>query len=85
MANRVNEVGAIHRVEMEMGDASVDQVDHLLGGDRGGDQLARGRIVIEAVEALGQPTPALVAPARAAKFFAALKFCTGRMPGTIGI
>ena len=55
MADRVDQVGAVHGVEVELGDAAVDQVDHLLGGDRGGDQLARGRIVIEPVEALGEP------------------------------
>ena len=30
-------------------------------------------------------TPGSLAPARAAKFAACLKFCTGRMPGTIGM
>ncbi len=55
MADGVDEIGAVHRVEMEIGDAAVDQIDHLLGGDRGGDQLARGGVVIEAVEALGEP------------------------------
>ena len=55
MADRVDEIGAVHGVEVEFGDAVIDQVDHLLGGDRGGDQLARRRIVVEAVEALGEP------------------------------
>src|ERR1700730_15049875 len=33
MADRVDEVGAVHGVEMEVGDAAVDEVEHLLGGD----------------------------------------------------
>src|SRR5581483_1237525 len=55
MADRVDEVGAVHRVEMEIGDAAVDQIEHLLGRNRRGDQLARRRIVIEAVETLRKP------------------------------
>ena len=55
MADRVDQIGAVHGVEVEIGDAAVDEIEHLLGGDRGGDELAGGRIVIEAVEALGQP------------------------------
>ena len=55
MAHGVDQVGAVHGVEVEIGDAAVDQIEHLLGGDRGGDQLAGGGIVVETVEALGQP------------------------------
>src|SRR5580692_2649474 len=56
VADRVNEIGAVHRVEMKIGDAVIDQIEHLLGGDGGGDQLAGGGIVVEAVEAVGEPS-----------------------------
>ena len=55
MADRVDEIGAVHGVEMEIADAAIDQIEHLFGGDRGGDQLARRRIVIEPVEARREP------------------------------
>src|SRR5579864_3934238 len=55
VADRVNEVGAVHGVEVKVGDAMIDQVEHLLGGNRGGDQLAGCGIVIETVEAVGEP------------------------------
>ena len=35
MADRVDEIGAVHGVEMEIADAAVDQIEHLLGSDRG--------------------------------------------------
>ena len=85
MADRVDQIGAVHGVEVKIGDAVIDEIEHLLGGDRGGDQLARRRIVVEAVEALARASPAPTRRQRAAKFFVCLKFCTGRMPGTIGI
>src|SRR5215471_14849526 len=40
MANRVDQIGAVHGVEMKIGDAAIDQIKHLLGGNRGRDQLA---------------------------------------------
>ena len=55
MADRVNQIGAVHGVEVEIGDAAVDEIEHLFGGNRGGNELAGGRVVIEAVEAVGQP------------------------------
>src|SRR5215475_4603309 len=42
MAHGVDQVGAVHSVEVEVGDAAIDEVEHLLGGDRGGDELAGG-------------------------------------------
>ena len=35
MADGEDEVGAVHRIEMEGGHPAVDQIEHLLGGDRG--------------------------------------------------
>src|SRR5262249_5998333 len=55
MTHRVNQVGAVHGVEVEIGDAAIDEIEHLLGSDRGGDELARGGILVEALEPLGQP------------------------------
>jgi len=55
MADREDQIGAIHRVEMKRGDAAVDEVEHLLGGDCGGDQLARRCIVFKAMKPLSEP------------------------------
>ena len=55
MANRKDKVGAVHGVEVQFRHATVDEIDHLLGADSGGDEPARRRIVVEAFEALGQP------------------------------
>src|SRR3984957_4150187 len=55
MAHRVNKIGPVHRVEMEISHAAVDQVEHLLGSDGDSDQLTRRRVLIEAGEALGEP------------------------------
>src|SRR5580692_507536 len=35
VADRVDEIGAVHGVEMKVGHAMIDQVEHLLGGNRG--------------------------------------------------
>src|SRR5215470_19395846 len=40
MADRVDQVGTVHGVEVKIGHAAIDEVEHLLGGDRGGYQLA---------------------------------------------
>ena len=37
VADREHEIGAIHRVEMECGDAAVDEIENLLGRNRRGD------------------------------------------------
>src|ERR1700733_1509903 len=55
VADRVDEIGAVHGVEVKVGDAVIDQIEHLLGCDRGGDQLAGRGIVVEAIEAVGEP------------------------------
>src|SRR5688572_4153877 len=68
VADGVDEVGAVHGVEMKVGNAAVDEVEHLLGSHRGSDELARRRIVIETVEALGQPTRHAGAGARGEAF-----------------
>src|SRR5690349_21835528 len=41
VADRVNEIGAVHGVEMKLVDAVVDEVEHLLGGNCRCDQFAR--------------------------------------------
>ena len=35
MTHRVDQIGAVHGVEMEVGDAALNQIEHLLGSDRG--------------------------------------------------
>src|ERR1700728_1709381 len=68
VADRVNEIGAVHGVEVKVRYAVIDQVEHLLGGDGGGDQLAGGGIVVEAVEAVGEPGRHRGAAARGESF-----------------
>src|ERR1700683_887682 len=55
VAYRVDEVGAVHGVEVEVGHAVINEIEHLLGGDGRGDELACCRVVVEAVEALREP------------------------------
>ena len=55
MADGIDEVGAVQRVEVKLGDALIDQAEHLLGGDGGGHQIARLLIVIEALETVAEP------------------------------
>ena len=55
MADREDEVGAVHRVEMQFLYAAVDEVDDLLGADGRGDQAARHQIVVEPFETFGEP------------------------------
>ena len=55
MADGVDEIGAVERVEVELADALVDQLHDLLGGDRRRNQLRGLRVVVEAVEAARQP------------------------------
>ena len=83
MADGVDEVGAVERVEVELAHAVVDQVHDLLGGDRGRHQACRLGIVVEPLEALAQVSGA-VAPVRPAKPATCLKLWIGTMPGVIG-
>ena len=67
MADRVDEVGAVHRVEMEIGDAAIDEIEHLLGRHGGGDQPARLQVARPARRSARASQPGSLAPARAAK------------------
>src|SRR5262249_24394864 len=49
MTHRVNQVGAVHGVEVKIGDAAIDEIRHLLRGERGGDYLAGGGALPEAL------------------------------------
>ena len=62
MADGEHQVGAVHRIEVQLLDAVVDEVDHLLGADGGGDEAAGGGIVLEAVEPVGEPAAARSPP-----------------------
>src|SRR5580658_1159570 len=55
VANRVNEVGAVHGVKVEIADAVVNEIDDLFGGDGCGDELARRRVFLKSVEAPREP------------------------------
>jgi hypothetical protein len=55
VADREYEVGAVHGVEVQVLDAVVDQVEHLLGADGGGHQTAGRRVVLEALEPVAEP------------------------------
>src|SRR5512134_1205639 len=55
VADRVRQLGAVERVEVELADAFAPQPRDLLDRDRGCDQPARLRVVFEALEALGEP------------------------------
>src|SRR5687768_3457101 len=50
VADRVRELGAVQRVEVELVDAMALQRVHLFDRDGGRDQLARVRVVLETVE-----------------------------------
>ena len=62
MADREHEVRPVHRIEVQFLDAVVDEVDDLLGADGGGDKTAGRKIVLEAVEPLGEPAAARSRP-----------------------
>ena len=55
MANCIDEIGAVHGVEMEIGDAAFDQVHDLLGGHGGSYEMGGLRVVVEPVEAARHP------------------------------
>ncbi len=55
MADRIDKVGAVHRVEMKIPDAVIDEIENLFGGDRRGDEFSRLRIVVEPFETIGKP------------------------------
>ena len=55
MADRVAELGAVERVEMEVADAAGVKLAGKLRGDRRRDQLARRRQVVEAFEHVIEP------------------------------
>src|SRR5262249_55902854 len=55
MTDRIDQVGAIHRIEVEISDAAVDEIEHLLGGNRSSNELAGCGIVVEPLEAPSEP------------------------------
>ena len=58
MAHRIDQIGAVHGVEMELLDAAVEQVEHLFRRHRRRDQAAGLRIVVQPVETLAPASPA---------------------------
>src|ERR1700735_4205216 len=55
MADRENEIGAVHGVKMKGLDAVLVELLHLPGGNRGGNELAGLGVVVEAVELFSEP------------------------------
>src|SRR5262249_41026919 len=55
MADGIDEVGAIQRVEVELGDALIDEAAHLLSGNGGRNEIARLLVVVEALESMAEP------------------------------
>src|SRR5262249_50063929 len=55
MADGVDEISAVQRIEMKLRDAAIDQTHHLLGGDRCGNEVSRLLIVLEALESVAEP------------------------------
>ncbi len=55
MADGIDEVGLVHRVEMQVGGAAIDQVEHLFGADGGRDEAARRDVVLQPLKTVGQP------------------------------
>src|ERR1700735_350412 len=55
MADREHQISAVHSVEVQLLDAVVDEIDHLLGADRRRDEAARRGIVLETVKAVSEP------------------------------
>src|SRR3546814_15682765 len=55
MADRIAELGAVERVEMEIAHPARIQAPAELGRDRRGDELARGGMIVEPVEERDHP------------------------------
>ncbi len=68
---------------MELGDAVVDELQHLLCGHCGCDQRMRLWVVVEPSKR-SAIQPGMRAPQRAAKPEICLKLWIGWMPGTMG-
>ena len=83
MADRVNQIGPVQRVEVKGLHPLVHEIDHLLGGDRGGHEMARRRIIVEALESAREPGRT-AAPVLTAKPATWRKLWIGTMPGVIG-
>src|SRR3546814_20647846 len=50
MTDRIGELGAVQRIEVEIADAAGIELAAKLGRDRGGDELARGGKRVQALE-----------------------------------
>src|ERR1700722_16906359 len=55
MTDREHQIGAVHGVEVQLLDAMVDEVEHLLGAHSRGDETARRRVVFQAIKPVSEP------------------------------
>ena len=84
MADRVDEVGAVHGVEVEIADTPRSTRSSTCSA------AIAAAISLRVAGSSSSPSKRAAsqsgteAPVRCAKLFACLKFCTGRMPGVIG-
>ena len=65
MADGEDEVGAVHRIEVEMVDPLIDEIEDLFGRHGRCDQAPRDRIIVQAFKAFGEPLRNRGAGARA--------------------
>src|SRR5258705_13681268 len=55
MADGIDEIGTVQRIEMELPYSFIDEVHDLLRGHGRGDQMSCSRIAVETIEAARQP------------------------------
>ena len=84
MADGIDEIGAVQRVEVELADALVDEVHDLLGGHGGRHQMRGLQDRCRGPRSGAPATTASLAPQRTAKPATWRKLWIGTMPGMIG-
>src|SRR5262245_35501934 len=55
MTDGVDEIGAVQRVVVKIVDGLVDEAEYLVGGDGGGNEVARLLVVLQSLESVAEP------------------------------
>src|SRR5262249_14874261 len=55
MADGVNQIGPVQRIEVKLGDAAVDQTHDLFGGNSGSNQITGLLILFQAFKSVTEP------------------------------